>query len=68
MSDHRERRQGNDKMAEDIGYIKGMLEGLAGPEGRITKLEKTNSRQWWFHSVQVLLITGLTSLRKYGVL
>lgn len=42
-----ERRQHNDKMAEDIGYMRGLLEGLAGPQGRVTKLEAAATRNWW---------------------
>lgn len=47
MTDHRERREGNQQMSEDIGYMRGLLEGLAGPEGRVTKLERSAERNWW---------------------
>jgi len=60
--EHRERREYNLQMAEDIGSIKAMLEGLAGPQGRVTALEddaKTAERRQWIHSAVVIpLVTA----------
>ena len=66
--DHHERRQGNEQMASDIGYIKGMLESLAGPEGRITKLEAAQTRQWWLHGLQAVLLSCFGLAKKAGIL
>jgi hypothetical protein len=63
-----ERRQHNDQMASDIGYMKGLLEGLAGPEGRVTKLEKQHERQWWVtYVVTPCLILASHVAQKFGV-
>lgn len=63
-----ERRQHNGQMAEDIGYIKAMLEGLAGPTGRITKLEEAQTRQWWLMvGIGPALAIFHQALRKFGV-
>lgn len=36
------------QMAQAIGRIEGKLDSLCGPEGRVTKLENAQTRQWWF--------------------
>lgn len=45
MSD--ERRLFNLEMAQAIGRIEGKLDGLCGSDGRVTKLEQAQTRQWW---------------------
>lgn len=63
-----ERRAGNTQMAEDIGYIKGMLEGLCGPEGRVTKIEQAQTRHWWLTvAIGPALALAHQFLRKVGV-
>lgn len=70
--EHHERREHNLQMADDIGQIKGMLEGLAGPYGRVTKieqgLERAENRQW-LHSAVVVPIVGAAHvlLHKLGL-
>lgn len=53
--------------AGDIGFIKGSMEALSGPTGRITKLENTNTRQWWMHALSPLLVIAYGIARKFGV-
>lgn len=36
------------EMAQALGRIEGKLDNLCGPEGRVTKLEASQVRQWWF--------------------
>lgn len=68
MAEHHERRQSNEQMASDIGYMRGLLEGLAGPEGRVTKLEKSQDRQWWLTvAIGPALAILHQGLRKFGV-
>lgn len=55
--EHKERREFNYEMAQTIGRIEAKLDGLCGPEGRVTKIEKSQERQWWY-SVAILPITG----------
>ena len=55
-------------MAQAIGRMESKLDSLCGPEGRVTKLEKTQTRQWWL-SVAVAPALGLLHAvaRKAGV-
>lgn len=56
-----ERRAQNLQMAEDIGSIKAMLEGLAGPQGRVTKIEESQDRaetRQWIHTAVIVPIVG----------
>lgn len=54
--------------AEDLGYIKASVEGLAGPQGRVTNLERTNTRQWWLIiAITPALLTLHGIARKLGV-
>ena len=63
-----ERRALNLQMAEDIGYIKGKLDSLCGPEGRVTQIEKSQTRQWWFSAVVApFLVIAHAVARKLGV-
>ena len=63
-----ERREYNADMARSLGRIEGMLEGLCGPEGRVTKIEKSQERQWWFSAVVApFLVVAHAVARKLGV-
>ena len=66
--DHHERRQYNLEMAQALGRIEAKVDSLCGPEGRVTKLEKAQERQWWMTFVVtpfLLLAHGVA--RKFGV-
>jgi len=56
------------EMAQALGRIEGKLDSLCGPEGRITKLEKTQERHWWFTvAIGPALALGHSIARKFGV-
>lgn len=61
--EHHERREYNIQMASDIGAMKAMLEGLAGPQGRVTALEESaksaETRQWIHTAVVIPVVTAL---------
>lgn len=66
MSD--ERRLFNLEMAQAIGRIEGKLDGLCGPEGRVTKLESAQTRQWWLAvAIAPALAIFHGFARKFGV-
>jgi hypothetical protein len=66
--DHHERREYNLEMAQAIGRIEGKLDGLCGPEGRITRIEESQTRQWWFSAVIApFLVIAHAVARKLGV-
>jgi hypothetical protein len=66
--EHHERRQYNLEMAQAIGRIEGKLDSLCGPEGRVTKLENAQTRQWWLTAVVVpILAVAHAFARKMGV-
>lgn len=56
------------EQAEKNGVMAERLESLAGPQGRVTRLESTQTRQWW---VSTAIAPGLMllhqMLRKMGV-
>lgn len=55
-------------MAQTLGRIEGKLDSLAGPEGRITKLENIQDRQWWLTvAIGPVLAIAHQVLRKVGV-
>jgi len=66
--EHHERRQFNSEMfttlttiSENIGHIKGTLEGLAGPTGRVTALEEAQDRaetRSWIQTAIVIPMVG----------
>ena len=61
MEEHHERREYNLQMSEDIGSIKQMLEGLAGPYGRVTALEeaqKTADTRFWIQTAVIVPLLG----------
>jgi hypothetical protein len=74
-----ERRQYNNQMFDtlnaisgDIGQIKGALEALSGPQGRITSLEedlKTLDRRGWIQTAVIIpVVTALhLTARKLGL-
>ena len=56
-----ERRAQNLQMAENIAQMKAMLEALAGPYGRVTKIEEGLDRaetRTWVHTAVVIPIVG----------
>lgn len=53
--------------AEANGRIEANIAALAGPEGRVTKLEKAGDRQWWLHSISPALLAIYAIARKLGV-
>lgn len=56
------------EMKEDLAAVKTAVEGLAGPSGRVTKIENSQTRQWWV-STAILPVLALTHAiaRKLGV-
>ena len=56
------------KIAQDVAFTRATVESLAGPEGRVTRLERDQDRQWWFTAavVQVLALAHGVA-RKFGV-
>jgi hypothetical protein len=53
--------------AEANGRMEAKLDALAGPEGRVTKLEKAAVRQWWISIAIAPALAGLHQLlRKLG--
>jgi hypothetical protein len=63
-----ERREFNLEQAQALGRIEAKIDSLCGPEGRITKLEAQQTRQWWFTacvSPVLFLLQGIA--RKFGV-
>ncbi len=48
------------EIASDVASTKATVEGLAGPAGRVTKLEKSMesaSNRQWLHSTVILPLT-----------
>lgn len=43
------------------------VKALAGPEGRVTKLENTNTRQWWLHALSPALLGAYAVAKKLGL-
>jgi hypothetical protein len=63
-----ERRAYNLEMAQAVGRIEGKLDSLCGPEGRVTRLERSQTRQWWFSMAVAPALAGLHGIaRKLGV-
>lgn len=56
--------------AEANGRIEANIAALAGPEGRITKvekkLEKNSDRQWWLHAISPALLAVYAIARRLG--
>ena len=56
------------EMGQTLGRIEAKLDGLCGPEGRVTKLEKAQTRQWWLTVAVTPIIALLHGIaRKAGV-
>jgi hypothetical protein len=56
------------EMAQTLGRIEGKLDSLTGPEGRITKIEKEQERQFWITVAIAPALAALHQLlRKFGV-
>ena len=72
MSDHYERREYNNQMfatlnaiSGDIGEIKGTLEALAGPQGRVTAIEdaqKSAEIRGWVQTAIIIPLVGALHL------
>lgn len=68
MSDHHERREYNIEMAHTLGRIEGKLDSLCGEEGRVTKLETAQTRQWWLQAAVIPAFGILhTIAKKLGI-
>lgn len=54
--------------ATNTGRIEAKIDSLVGPEGRVTKLEEHNTRQFWV-TVGVVPLLGLlhAAARKMGL-
>lgn len=56
------------EMAQTLGRIEGKLDSLAGPTGRVTKLEEAHTRQWWVTiAIGPALAIAHQALRKFGI-
>ena len=63
-----ERRRGNDQLISDVAYIKATLDNLAGPKGRISKLEDDATRHWWLTVAVAPFLAAIHGiLRKVGL-
>lgn len=66
--EHHERRQYNSEMfttlndiSRNIGEINGTLAALAGPTGRVTKIEEAQDRaetRTWIHTAVIIPVVG----------
>lgn len=55
-------------MRDDLSSTKTMVESLSGPDGRITKLEDEQRRQWWITvCIAPVLALAHSIARKLGV-
>ncbi len=54
-------------VAESLGRIEAKVDGLAGENGRITKIEEELNRNWWY-TAAVVPATALLNvvIRKIG--
>lgn len=56
------------RVAEALGRIEEKVDGLAGPNGRVTKIEEAQTRQWWYTvAIAPILILAHQIIRKLGV-
>lgn len=54
--------------AEKFGRMAGQIEALAGPNGRISALETTDTRQYWMHALVIPVLTALHVIaRRSGI-
>lgn len=55
-------------VTSSLARIEEKVEGLAGPAGRVTALEKSQNRQWWFTvAIGPLLALLHAFARKSGI-
>ncbi len=56
------------KIAEDVAATKTAVEALGGPQGRVTKLEESHERHFWYTvAIVPFLAIGHAVARKFGV-
>lgn len=56
------------KQAETLGKIQGDVSSLSGPEGRVTALERKETRNFWMTTAIGPALLGLhAALRKFGI-
>lgn len=54
--------------AATMGKIEANVESLCGPQGRVTALETSRTRQWWVTVAIAPALSGLFAIaRKFGV-
>jgi hypothetical protein len=55
---------------EAQGRIEAKVDALSGPEGRVTKIENAQTRQWWISSLSAAaapVLVGVHAIaRKFG--
>ena len=60
--------EGQAQNAEVLGKMAGQLESLAGPEGRVTKLERAKATQFWVNIIVVPMIAFMHAIaRRFGL-
>jgi hypothetical protein len=56
------------EQAESLGKMAGQIDSLAGAEGRVTKLESAQTRQWWFtFAIAPVLMIAKGIVNHFGV-
>jgi len=56
------------EQAQLLGETKSAIDGLAGPEGRVTKLEKAATRNFWYTMcIAPALAIAHAAARKFGM-
>lgn len=43
------------EQAEKMGEMRADIKSLSGEEGRVTKIERAQNRQWWVTSITAIL-------------
>ena len=57
----------NTDAVQRLARIEEKLEALTGPEGRVTRLERSNVRQWWISVGVAPVVAVLHAVaRKFG--
>lgn len=55
-------------MTQTLARIEARVEDLSGPQGRVTKLESAQSRQWWVTAAIAPFLTICAAIaKKFGV-
>lgn len=53
---------------KSLGRIEEKVDSLSGPQGRVTKLEEQQQRQWWLSAAIIPVISGVHAIaRKIGL-